>query len=35
MNIFQQVAKDKCDIKGITNDEDKEKYIQSLELSKI
>lgn len=31
--LFQQVAKDKCDIKGITNDEDKEKYIQSLELS--
>ena len=31
--LFQQIAKDKCDIKGITNDEEREKFIQSLELS--
>lgn len=31
--LFKQVAKDKCDIKGITNEEEREKFINSLELS--
>lgn len=31
--LFQQVAKDKCDMKGITTDEERTKYIHSLELS--
>jgi len=31
--LFQQVAKDKCDMKGITSEEEREKFINSLELS--
>ena len=31
--LFKQIANDKCDINGITNDEERIKFIDSLELS--